>query len=242
MKPRNTSASSLAASRPNELPRLPGSGNAPAEVPPARVQPISLASVRNSYRRYAPVYDWLFGIALHAGRRHMAALVDSYEAVDVLEVGVGTGLTLPMYPARARVVGIDLSLDMLRHARHRASLLDDRSICLLAMNAELMAFPDSSFDCITVPYVLSVTPDPGMLHRELRRVCRSGGRIIIVNHFSGHGRWNWAERILKRFSAFIGFRSDFSFEANVTRFGLDVESVHSTNLLGLSRVVVIRNG
>jgi len=92
----------------------------------------------------------------------------------VLEIGVGTGLTLGRYPRCAEIHGIDVSGQMLRRARRRIARLAGRRIHLVHMDAEAMAFPDGAFDCVTLPYVLSVTPDPWRLVAEARRVCRPG--------------------------------------------------------------------
>jgi phosphatidylethanolamine/phosphatidyl-N-methylethanolamine N-methyltransferase len=139
------------------------------------------------------------------------------------------------------VIGIDVSRQMLERARWRAAQLPGRDIHLLLMNAEHMEFGDDSFDCVTVPYVLSVTPNPARLVQEVRRVCRAGGTILILNHFSGSRFWWLMERAVRSMADRIGFRSDFSFEEHILAHGWQVESVQPVNLFGLSRLVVLRN-
>ena len=213
------------------------SKHAPARTPPQ----VTLESVRRTYGRYAPWYDWIFGAILEPGRRHMSQAVRDLQPRDVLEVGVGTGLTLARYPAAARVTGIDVSTQMLARAQRRAASLPGRHIELLAMDAERMDFADGSFDCVVLPYVLSVTPHPAQLVAELRRVCRKGGHIVVLNHFSGSRFWWWLERCVTSLAGRIGFRSDFSFEEHVLAHDWDVVSVRPVNLLGLSKLVILRN-
>ena len=202
---------------------------------------VSKQSVIRTYDRYAPIYDVLFGAIQRPGCRRMAEAVHRLEVSHILEVGVGTGLTLPLYPQQAHLTGIDLSEEMLEHARQRAIALPGRDIHLAMMDAERLEFADDSFDCVTVPYVLSVTPNPDRLVAEIRRVCRPGGHILIVNHFSGSRFWWLAERIVRSIADRVGFRSDFDYAHHVLRHDWTVLSVKPINLFGLYRLVVIRN-
>lgn len=197
--------------------------------------------VLRAYRRYAPVYDRLFGSVLAPGRRALAEAVRRLQPASILEVGVGTGLTLAGYPAAAAVVGIDISSQMLARARQRSQRLAGRDIRLELMDAEALTFPDGTFDCVTVPYVLSVTPDPPRLVAEIRRVCRPGGMILVLNHFSGGGIWWLLERVVRKHPGGVGFRSDFPLAAAISAYDWKVESIAQVNLLGLSRLISIRN-
>jgi phosphatidylethanolamine/phosphatidyl-N-methylethanolamine N-methyltransferase len=202
---------------------------------------ISVDNVIRTYRFYAPLYDRLFGAVLGPGRVAMAKKVASLRPLSILEVGIGTGLSLDHYPAAAAVVGIDLSSEMLDVARQRAARLKRTNVDLRHMNAETMSFADSSFDCVTVPYVLSVTPNPEVLVAEIRRVCRKDGTILIVNHFSGSRFWWILERAVRSFADRVGFRSTFTYEEHVLKHDWEVQSVEDVNLLNLSKLVVIRN-
>ena len=202
---------------------------------------ISPTGVLSAYRRYAPVYDRIFGGILDPGRRALAEAVARLEPASLLEVGVGTGLMLAQYPAATGVTGVDVSAEMLARARRRAALLPGRDIRLQMMDAEALAFPDDSFDCVTVPYVLSVTPQPHRLVAEVRRVCRAGGRILIVNHFSGGRFWWLLERIVRKMPGKVGFRSDFTLASHISNHDWNVEWMRDVNLLGLSKLVSIRN-
>lgn len=202
---------------------------------------LSTDSVVQTYRRYAPMYDNIFGAILEPGRVKLAQAVTKTAPKKILEVGVGTGLLLPHYPASAAIFGIDLSEDMLAIAKKRATSLTGRNITLLQMDAETIDFPDNSFDCITLPYVLSVTPHPEKLIGEIRRVCTKGGTIFILNHFSGSRFWWLLERSVRAIADRIGFQSDFSYDAQISVHSWTVVSVASVNLFGLSKLVEIRN-
>jgi len=194
-----------------------------------------------TYDRFAPLYDQVFGRVLGPGRKLMAAATSTLNPAAVLEVGVGTGLTLAGYPASSKLVGIDLSTDMLERAKMRAAALPGRDISLHAMNAERMDFPDASFDCVTVPYVLSVTPNPDRLVQEIRRVCKPDGSILVLNHFSGSRFWWLMERAVRSVADKVGFRADFQYDRHILSHDWQVVSVTSVNLFGLSKLVVLRN-
>jgi phosphatidylethanolamine/phosphatidyl-N-methylethanolamine N-methyltransferase len=197
--------------------------------------------VVRTYDRFAPLYDRIFGRVLEPGRQAMAKAAAGLKPASILEVGVGTGLALAGYPASTKVVGIDLSNDMLDRARRRAADMPERDITLHAMDAERMDFPDSSFECVTVPYVLSVTPDPARLVHEIRRVCKPDGTILIVNHFSGSRFWWLMERAVSRVAEYVGFHSEFSYDEHILSHDWQVMSVETVNLFGLSRLVVLKN-
>ena len=203
--------------------------------------PLSRAQVERSYRRYAPVYDLLFGAPLGPGRAAMTRLIHTIAPTRILEVGVGTGLTLDQYPGDARIVGVDVSQEMLTSAQRRVRPEDAGRIELRAMDAEAMDFDDNTFDCVTLPYVLSVTPDPDRLVSEVRRVCKPDGHIVIVNHFSGQAPWRLLEALARPLSSWLGFRSEFSMEHHILRHDWKVVSITPTNLFSLSRLIHIRN-
>ena len=215
-----------------------GSGAAEADARPRAVTPDAVSS---AYRRYAPVYDTVFGAVLEPGRKALAAAVADEQPGSLLEIGVGTGLLLPQYPKEVAVTGIDLSAEMLEKARERANQMPDRSIQLLHSNAETLQFDDAAFDCVTIPYVLSVTPEPGRLLAEARRVCRRGGAIMVANHFSGSRAWWLLEKLVSPLAAKIGFSSEFRYDEQIVARGCQVERVQPVNLFGLSKLVVIRN-
>jgi phosphatidylethanolamine/phosphatidyl-N-methylethanolamine N-methyltransferase len=203
--------------------------------------PVSEAGVARTYDRLAPLYDTLFGQVLEPGRKRMAQVVRTLQPASLLEVGVGTGLALAGYPAECKIVGIDLSHDMLERARERAAHLPQHNIAIEHMNAERMRFADGTFDCVTVPYVLSVTPRPAELVREIRRVCKPGGTIVVLNHFSGSKLWWLLERAVRSAAEHVGFRSDFKYDEQILTHDWQVLSADPVNLFGLSKLVVLNN-
>ncbi|HZF22957.1 MAG TPA: class I SAM-dependent methyltransferase [Burkholderiales bacterium] len=205
------------------------------------MQKISQDNVIRAYRFYAPFYDYLYGSVLEPGRRAMSEAVDLLRPASLLEIGVGTGLMLARYPAYSKVVGIDISAEMLEIAWQRVRRLTGRDIRLEAMDAEETDFPDGFFDCVTIPYALSVTPDPERLIAEARRVCRKNGTILILNHFSGSRFWWLLEQALQSIASRVGFRFDFSFADQILKYDWEIRSVKEVNFFGLSRLVEIRN-
>jgi phosphatidylethanolamine/phosphatidyl-N-methylethanolamine N-methyltransferase len=172
-------------------------------------------SVRAAYRRWARIYDASFGGVSAPGRRRAVAAVNGLPGSRVLEVGVGTGLALPLYRPDKRVTGIDLSADMLQLARRRVLQMRlDNVEALLEMDAEQTGFPDGAFDVAVAMFVASVVPHPRRLLAELRRVVRPGGHILFVNHFAAERgpRW-WAEWAMAPLSRKLGWHPDFAFAA-----------------------------
>lgn len=172
-------------------------------------------AVRAAYRRWAGVYDFVFGGVSTIGRRRAVAEINRLPGARVLEVGVGTGLALPHYAANKRITGIDLSAEMLAHARKRVVSERLGNVdALLELDAEATGFPDGAFDLAVAMFVASVVPNPRLLLAEMRRVVRPGGHILFVNHFAAEKglRW-WLERGLAPASRALGWHPDFRFEA-----------------------------
>ena len=170
-------------------------------------------AIRRAYARWAPVYDVTFGRIAEAGRNRTVEHINRYEG-RVLEVGVGTGMSLPHYHRRLKITGIDLSPEMLKKARRR--VVRDRLShveAILEMDASDMRFADDSFDIVVAMYVLTVVPDPIQVMLELERVCRPGGQVFVVNHFSqDHGVRGKVEKAMGRFGEALGWRPDFPVE------------------------------
>jgi phosphatidylethanolamine/phosphatidyl-N-methylethanolamine N-methyltransferase len=120
--------------------------------------------------------------------------------------------------------------------------LNGRRIDLFRMNAERMRFADGVFDCVTVPYTLSVTPDSMRFVREIRRVCKPDGSILIVNHFSGGRVWPVVDRTVRPLARRLGVRADFRFDEQILSHDWQVVATRPVNLFGLSTLVEIRNG
>jgi phosphatidylethanolamine/phosphatidyl-N-methylethanolamine N-methyltransferase len=169
-------------------------------------------SVREAYRRWAGMYDAVFGGVSGAGRRRAVAAVNRLPGTRVLEVGVGTGLALPRYQRDKRVTGIDLSREMLERARQRVAEQGLSHVDgLLEMDAEATSFEDAAFDIAVAMFTASVVPDAKRLFAEMSRVVRPGGYLLFVNHFAAEAgpRW-WVERAMAPLSRVLGWHPDFS--------------------------------
>jgi phosphatidylethanolamine/phosphatidyl-N-methylethanolamine N-methyltransferase len=171
---------------------------------------IENAHVEAAYARWAPVYDFTFELVMRQGRRAAAAAA-SRPGGTVLDVGVGTGLELPMFEKGTRLIGVDLSEPMLRRAASRVHREKIANVDGLAvMDAMRLAFPDACFDAAVAPYVLTVVPDPAATLDELMRVVKPGGEIVLVNHVGAEGGPVAAiEAWLGRRSASLGWRPQF---------------------------------
>jgi phosphatidylethanolamine/phosphatidyl-N-methylethanolamine N-methyltransferase len=158
----------------------------------------------------------------------------------ILEIGTGTGLSALDYPVPCSVVAIDLSPAMLTRARTRLAMLNAHHIRLCRMDAMHLAFPDGMFDAVYAPYVVNVVRDPLAALREMRRVCRPNGRIVLLNHFSGTGRDGKVSKLLGRFASVAG---DAKWDLNLKLLDqarLTPASMEHVNLGGVSSVVVCR--
>ena len=167
-------------------------------------------AVRSAYRRWAPIYDNTFGRFTTEGRRHAVEIINRRHG-RVLEVGVGTGLSLPSYGGHLEIVGIDLSPEMLDKAREKVAEEGLANITgLHEMDAGELSFAADSFDTVVAMYTLTVVPDPEKVMRELQRVCKVGGQVILVNHFSQEeGVRGWVERRMAPFGDKLGWRPVF---------------------------------
>lgn len=168
------------------------------------------SAVREAYRRWAPIYDYTFGKVSTAGRRHAVELVNSTKG-RLLEVGVGTGLSLPEYEPHLEITGIDLAPEMLAKARERVDAERLTNIVgLHEMDASDLQFPDGTFDTVVAMYVITVVPDPTKVMKELARVVKPGGQVVLVNHFSQEeGVRGWVERQMAPFADIVGWHSVF---------------------------------
>jgi phosphatidylethanolamine/phosphatidyl-N-methylethanolamine N-methyltransferase len=166
--------------------------------------------VREAYRRWAPVYDYTFGKISTAGRRHAVELINASSG-KVLEVGVGTGLSLPEYKPHLDITGIDLAPEMLQKARERVKAEGLKNVSgLHEMDAGNLQFADNSFDTVVAMYVITVVPEPEKVMRELARVTKPGGQVLLVNHFSqDEGVRGWVERKMAPFADLVGWHSVF---------------------------------
>lgn len=195
---------------------------------------MDLVSIRKSYRRYAPHYDVIFGPVFAKGRHLALRTLAPVAGKRILEVGVGTGISLPEYDARAEVVGIDLSREMLQVASGRMVNGSCPAVMgLLEMDAEKLAFRDASFDAVVAMYVATVVPDPTRLFAEMWRVCKPGGQILVINHFaSRHWFLRGFERSLRPFSRAVGFRPDMELDYFISIIDRPPHRIEAASMFG----------
>ncbi len=187
--------------------------------------------VAGVYEKLASVYDLAFGPALQPGRVRALERMDIQPGERVLEVGVGTGINLSLYPKTCRMTGIDFSSSMLEKARERAARDGLRQMRLLQMDAADLKFADDTFDIVYAPYLISVVPDPVKVACEMRRVCRPGGRIIFLNHFlSANPLVSRVERLISPFTIHIGFKADLDLPAFLAQSALEPVSIEKVNV------------
>jgi phosphatidylethanolamine/phosphatidyl-N-methylethanolamine N-methyltransferase len=195
---------------------------------------MSSEAVRRAYRRWAPVYDFTFGKIADWGRMRTVDYINRLEG-RVLEVGIGTGISLPHYKRSLRVTAIDLSPDMLKRARERVErerLVHVEDV--IEMDAGGMSFPDNSFDVVVAMYVLTVVPDPRRVMHELQRVCKPGGEVIVVNHFSTtEGLRGKVEKAMAPFASLLGWRPQFPMDTLFQCDGLIVKGATELKPFGL---------
>lgn len=191
-------------------------------------------SIRTAYRRWAPVYDHTFGKVAAEGRKHAVQIINRSTG-RVLEVGVGTGLSLPDYKRDLEIVGIDLSPEMLEKARERVSELRLANVTgLHEMDAGELTFAANQFDTVVAMYVMTVVPEPETVMKELARVCKPGGQVLLVNHFSTEdGMRGWVERRMAPFADKLGWRPIFNVDRVMVAPELKLEESRALRPMGI---------
>jgi phosphatidylethanolamine/phosphatidyl-N-methylethanolamine N-methyltransferase len=187
--------------------------------------------IERLYERCASFYDQLCGPLLQDGRREAMRDLALRPGDKILEIGFGTGLMAPLYPPDCKVTGIDVSAPMLREATKHIDSASRRNIQLLHMDAANLTFPDESFDVVYAAYVISVVPDPLAVLRQMRRVCRVGGRVVLLNHFlSDIPFFARVERLISPLTtARLGFRTDLDARRLLARTRLRLVSMRKVN-------------
>jgi phosphatidylethanolamine/phosphatidyl-N-methylethanolamine N-methyltransferase len=183
----------------------------------SRATPLDQQASDAAYDRWAPIYDLVFNLPFQPGRLAAAAAAANAAGRngEILVVGVGTGLELPLLPPTSRVTGVDLSRAMLDVARKRVARRGLAHVkALLEMDALELSFPAAAFDVALAPYVMSVVPDPAKALDEMWRVTRAGGEIVLINHFASEGSWRAAvETAADGAAAWLGWHPRFPYAA-----------------------------
>ena len=200
-------------------------------------------NIAQAYNRWASVYDLVFGSVFRQGR---SAAIEVAERIGgaILEVGVGTGISLPGYSPDSRVTGVDISADMLEKARRRVRRLGLGNIERLEIgDAEALAFPDGAFDVVVAQYVVSAVACPERALDEFARVCRPGGEIVITTRVGAEdGLRSGIEKALMPLTTRLGFRTDFPFAryADWARSRGDVALIERRDLPPLGHFSLVR--
>lgn len=202
---------------------------------------MDIKAVESSYARWAPVYDRTFGAVTNAGRRRAVAHLNA-RGGRVLEVGVGTGLALGHYSQGVEVTGVDFSPEMLAKARARVADLRLRQVAaLLRMDARNLDFPDDHFDSVAAMHIVSVVPEPERVVREMARVCKPGGHVVIVNHFAREKGWlALLEKLAAPLENLLGWHSDFDKARVLGDPRLSVHEERPLPPLGMMTFLVLR--
>ena len=190
-------------------------------------------SIIKSYKRVSSFYDYTFGQVFRPGQKKLVSMMNCSENDKVLEIGIGTGTSFKYYPPETFVTGIDISPDMLEKAKKNIKNLSLSKKNVLMMNGEQLKFEDDSFDKVVGMYVVSVTQNPDLLIKEMKRVCKPNGDIYLVNHFSfdtDSKIMKLIEKGLMPVSKYLGWRPYFPFSEFNAYAKLNVQSISKVNL------------
>ncbi len=203
---------------------------------------MELESVKRRYAGYSNVYDVIFKGFFYPRIKHAIHSMGIAPGDKILDVGVGTGLSLPLFPRHCKVTGIDLSAAMLKKAKQKVGKLHLDHIELLEMDAMSLAFPDNAFDKVFISHVVSVVPDPYKVMSEVRRVCKNHGRIVLVNHFKSKNKvMAGVEKIFNPVSKRIGWRSDLCLDEFIKKAKLKVDKKYKLKKIDLWHVIFATN-
>jgi len=191
------------------------------------------------YSEFAPLYDRVFGKIFYSRLERVIEDSRIPRGAKVLEVGAGTGTSFPAYPTHCQVTGIDLAPDMLTRARQKIAENGWTHIKVLEMNALALNFPDNSFDFVMAFHVVTVVPDPVAMIYEAQRVCKPGGKIVIVNHFTSDVPvLGSVTRSLDPLTRWLGWRTDLKLKAFIETTNLTVERIYKISKASLYTVLV----
>jgi phosphatidylethanolamine/phosphatidyl-N-methylethanolamine N-methyltransferase len=200
------------------------------------------ASTRKIYDVQSFVYDKTFGALVKKRIARAITHMNIKDGETVLDVGVGTGGSMPYYPKHAKVMGVDLSGGMLKQARKKIEEENFHNVTVFQGNALELPFEDSSFDHLFISHVISVVSQPELLIREAQRVAKEGAKIVILNHFLSTNRFvamleKWANPICQK----IGWRSDLALADIVAKTQIEIDYRYKLRSVDLWETVVTTN-
>ena len=199
---------------------------------------LNTAQVGRAYSRYAHLYDATFGKLFNEPRRIGVECLGVQSGEHILEVGVGTGISLSHYRKDCSITAIDVSDEMLEHSQLRVKRHGLNHVTLANMDAANMEFSDNSFDAVMAAYVITAVPDHKTVIQEMVRVCRPGGRIVFLNHFSnGNQLIGSMEKLVSPVCRHLGFRTDLGLQAVLDGTALQVIRKRRVPPLGLGNLV-----
>lgn len=194
--------------------------------------------IKRAYAFFSPVYDLLFDKIFYPGRVAAINLLEIKPQDRILEVGIGTGLNLPLYPRDCHLVGIDLSEEMLRKAAEKVRRYQMPTVKLMVMDAGEMVFSDSEFDHVVATYVISAVPDPVKVLLQIKRVCKPRGRIVFLNHFQSENPFlGTLEQAIAPICLRLGFKTDLKLKPLLKEVRLTPDREMRVNLLHGWRLV-----
>lgn len=198
--------------------------------------------IKKVYSLYAWIYDSFFGKIFEHGRYVAFNMMNVKPGETVLEVGVGTGLSLPLYPKESHVTGIDISQEMLEKAESKKEYYGLTNVNLHNMDASSMVFADNAFDKVIASHVITVVPNPLKTLNEIKRVCKKDGEIFILNYTGCNNR------IISRFEEFIsplrdkmGLGKHFDLDGLLRDAHLSIECERRVNFFDMCRLVKCKN-
>ena len=193
------------------------------------------------YGEFAPLYDKVFGKIFYNRLEYVIENLGIPPGAKVLEVGAGTGTSFPAYPSHCEITGVDLAPDMLARARQKIEENHWSHLTVMEMNALDLKFPDNTFDFVMAFHVVTVVPDPVRMIEEAKRVCKPGGRIVIVNHFTSEAPvLGSVTQALDPLTRWLGWRTDLRLKPFIRTTGLRVERIYKLSKASLYTVLICR--
>lgn len=199
-------------------------------------------NVRKIYHAYSGFYDFIFNKTILPRQKYAINAMNIKPGEKVLDVGVGTGLSLPLYPRECRVTGIDLSASMLKEAQRKKEEHKLEHVTLIEMDACNLEFGDDEFDHVIAAFVLTVVPDPVKALLEMRRVCKKGRPLVIINHFMSENRMiAKTEKLTDPLFRKLGWRMSLELGELLKQSGLQADSCIRINKMDFWSIVFATN-